>query len=417
MRFQAEGVTDVGRRRQGNEDGMLVNDDLGLLAVADGMGGHQGGEVASTTALDSLRTSIASGTAIREAIEAANDAVFARAAADPELSGMGTTLTAATLAPGNTLILGHVGDSRAYLLRDGEMRQVTEDHSLVEEMVRDGRLTREQAAHHPQRSIITRALGVDPGVDVDVEPIELQDGDRLLLCSDGLTTMVPQDQIEEILRGTPDPGVAADQLIDAANAAGGDDNITAVVADFVPDEEGAAPVAAAPPVAPPPTRAERRQARPRRRKVLRVALSVLPVLLILGIGFGATAWYARSNYFVGIDDSIVTVYKGLPDGLLIWDPTVEETTDIDADDLTEAQQSDLESGKRFSSKESADEYVARLQDSIDKQNQDDDTDTGGGGGDGGGQNRDDRQRNRNRASTTTTTTTTTTAPPPPAPGP
>ncbi|MGH9027716.1 MAG: Stp1/IreP family PP2C-type Ser/Thr phosphatase, partial [Acidimicrobiia bacterium] len=255
MQFQAQGITDVGRRRQGNEDGMLVNDDLGLLAVADGMGGHQAGEVASATALESLRASVASGMAIREAIEAANAAVFEKASGDPALAGMGTTLTAGTLAAGDTLILGHVGDSRGYLLRDGELRQVTEDHSLVEEMVRDGRITREQAENHPQRSIITRALGVDPAIEVDVSPVDLRDGDRILLCSDGLTTMVPEDAIAEILRREPDAHTAADRLIAAANAAGGDDNITAVVADFVPDR-GRVPVATAP-------------ARPRRRRAER----------------------------------------------------------------------------------------------------------------------------------------------------
>jgi PPM family protein phosphatase len=418
MRFEAEGVTDVGRRREGNEDGMLVNDDLGLLAVADGMGGHRGGEVASATALESLRASVASGMAIREAIQAANDAVLERAADDPALSGMGTTLTAGTLAAGDTLILGHVGDSRAYLLRDGELRQLTEDHSLVEEMVRDGRLTREQAEHHPQRSVITRALGVEAGVDVDVDPIDLQAGDRLLLCSDGLTTMVPADLIADVLTSEPDPGVAAGRLIQAANAAGGDDNITAVVADFVPDAAPAGrPVvpAAAAGAGAPLTRKERRRearkARPRRRRLVRALLIVLPVLAILGIGFAATAWYARSSYFVGLDGSTVTVYRGLPDGLLFWDPTVEETTDLEAGDLTEAQQSDLESGKKFSSKSDAEDYVARLEASVD--------DDGGGGGqqDDRRDQRNDRNRNRNqnrnRAGTSTTTTTTTA----PAPAP
>src|SRR5205823_12749379 len=145
------------------------------------------------------------------------------------LRGMGTTITAGTLAAGGTLILGHVGDSRAYLLHDGDLRRVTTDHSLVEELVRDGRLTAEEAAVHPQRSIITRALGVDESVDVDVYPIELAPGDRVLLCSDGLTGMVQADKIAATLRREDDPTRAATQLVDAANVAGGEDNITVVV--------------------------------------------------------------------------------------------------------------------------------------------------------------------------------------------
>ncbi len=157
---------------------------------------------------------------------------------------MGTTLTA-VVPDGNGVLVGHVGDSRAYLLRDGELRQLTTDHSLVEELVREGRLTEEQAAVHPQRSVITRALGVEDNVEVDVYPVPLLPGDRLLICSDGLTTMLRPDAISSLLRRESDPTRAANLLVDAANAAGGEDNITTIVIDV--EDDGADPFAPAPP--------------------------------------------------------------------------------------------------------------------------------------------------------------------------
>ena len=230
MRFVSGASSDKGQVRDGNEDAYVVDPRLQLFAVADGMGGHRAGEVASATALEALRAAVASGITIRDAVAAANRAVFSKAADDAELQGMGTTLTA--LIPQESgVTIGHVGDSRAYLLRDGELRQLTLDHSLVEEMVREGRLTHEQAAIHPQRSIITRALGVEATVEVDVYTLMLAPGDRLLLCSDGLTGMVQSTEIAAILRRESDPTRAANALVDAANAAGGEDNITTIVVD------------------------------------------------------------------------------------------------------------------------------------------------------------------------------------------
>ncbi len=199
--------TSAGSGPDGNEDAYLVDDAMGLIAVADGMGGHRAGEVASATALEALRAAINGGRPLRESIEDANDAVYTKSLTDTSLRGMGTTLTAGTLVAGGTLLVGHVGDSRAYLLHDGELRQVTNDHSLVEELVREGRLTADEAAVHPQRSIITRALGVDASVEVDVYPVELVPGDRLLLCSDGLTGMVQPDgpHAAALRREEPDP--------------------------------------------------------------------------------------------------------------------------------------------------------------------------------------------------------------------
>ncbi len=243
MKLVPGGATDQGMVRDSNEDGYVVDRRLQLFAIADGMGGHRAGEVASATALEALRASVASGTGIGDAITSANAAVFSKATDDESLSGMGTTLTA-LIPDADGVLVGHVGDSRAYLLRDGELRQLTTDHSLVQEFIREGRLTEEQAAVHPQRSIITRALGVEADVEVDVYPVRLRAGDRLLLCSDGLSTMLRNDDIAGLLRRESDPTRAANLLVDAANAAGGEDNITTVVVDV--EDDGADPFAPAP---------------------------------------------------------------------------------------------------------------------------------------------------------------------------
>jgi protein phosphatase len=226
--------TDVGRVRAGNEDSLLVSDDGRLIAVADGMGGHQGGEVASATAVATLRAEIGAGRSVEDAVVTANRAVLERADGDPALRGMGTTLTAG-IVTGSSLRIAHVGDSRAYLLRNGELRQVTVDHSVVAELIAAGELTEEEALVDRRRSMITRALGIDRDVAVDVVTVDLRAGDRLLLCSDGLTTMLRDPAIRTILTEATAPDAAATALVDAANAAGGVDNITVIVADVTED--------------------------------------------------------------------------------------------------------------------------------------------------------------------------------------
>ena len=374
LKLVAAGVTDVGRVRDGNEDDFLDQADrLGLVAVADGMGGHRAGEVASATALEALRAAVAAGEPLREAIEGANEAVLEKSESDRELQGMGTTLTAGMLGTDGSLTVGHVGDSRAYLIREGELRQITDDHSLVEELVRGGELTPEQAEVHPQRSIITRALGIDPRVDVDVYPIELHAGDRILLCSDGLTTMVRPEEIANILGREREPRRAAQLLVDAANAAGGEDNVTAVIVEAVevaedPEEAGpAAAVADGEDTTATDTHPPRRRRR-RGRTLLRVALWALPILLVLAVAFAFVGWYARSTYYVGVDRGRVTVFQGVKGGLLIWDPTVERRTTIDAENppLTGAQLQDIKDGKKFSSRGDADAYVRRLRQGVEE---------------------------------------------------
>jgi PPM family protein phosphatase len=224
-------ATDTGRVRDHNEDGYLVDRDLRFAAVADGMGGHRGGEVASATALDALHASFSQHGGLHDAVVAANDAVLDRAAADEGLRGMGTTLTVGVLGDDGTLLIGHVGDSRAYLLHDGAIARVTTDHSLVEELVASGELTEEEAERDPRRSMITRAIGLDADLDVDLVPVALEPGDRVMICSDGLTTMIGEDVIVEVLEREPNPDAAAQLLVDAANAAGGVDNITVLVLD------------------------------------------------------------------------------------------------------------------------------------------------------------------------------------------
>lgn len=246
LRFRAAAATDVGRVREHNEDSYLVDDTLGLVAVADGMGGHRAGEVASATALDALRVAFGAGSTIEAAVAAANDIVYEQSVADQSLRGMGTTLTAGALGVDGSLSLGHVGDSRAYLVRDGKLERVTTDHSLVDELVRAGELTEEEAEQDPRRSMITRALGLEPGVVVDLESVMLRDGDRILLCSDGLTSMIREDRIQEILTTEPDIEVAARRLIDAANEAGGADNITVLLVDIEDDGEPPPPEATMP---------------------------------------------------------------------------------------------------------------------------------------------------------------------------
>jgi serine/threonine protein phosphatase PrpC len=222
-------ITDTGRKRRHNEDAYVCEPPL--FAIADGMGGAQAGEVASRLAAAALReTRVAAGgeRRISDLIQAANRRVYDRSNSDPNTSGMGTTITVA-LVEDDTVAFGHVGDSRAYLIRDGRMEQITEDHSLVNELMKSGKLSPEEAVAHPQRSVITRALGTDPDVDADTFTIPAQSGDVFLLCSDGLTDMVDEDAIFDLFeRNRENLDSALKALVRAANRSGGEDNITVV---------------------------------------------------------------------------------------------------------------------------------------------------------------------------------------------
>src|SRR5436190_23893 len=399
MRLVVGAATDVGRIREINEDAYLVDEGMGLIAVADGMGGHRAGEVAGVTALEALRAAVRQGKPLREAIEDANGAVFDKSASHDDFRGMGTTLTAGTLAAGNTLIVGHVGDSRAYLLRDGEFRQLTTDHSRVQELVDDGRLTADEAAVHPMRNVVTRAIGMDSSVDVDVYPVQLELGDVVLFCSDGLTGMLQDDFVGAELRRESDPARVAMRLVDEANRAGGEDNITVVVVGVVdepPDRPDPKATVVAPAPTPAPEVVEEAPGEPeprarRRRGFLRALLWIIPVLVILGVAFGAIAWYARHNYYVAASLGRVAIYKGVSGGLLWFDPTLERRTALRIDDLRPSDAEDVRGERTFSSRSDAAAFVRRL---------------------------DERTTPPTTTTTTTTTTlvpTTTLAPPAPAP--
>jgi PPM family protein phosphatase len=318
--------TDTGRQRRANEDAYYVR--APVFVVADGMGGAQAGEVASRIAAEAFDRDLPSGPedALREVFESANREIHEHAAQDEAHAGMGTTLTAAIVAPErDEVAIGHVGDSRAYLLRGSKLERLTQDHSLVEELRRKGQLTDEQAEEHPQRSIITRALGPEAEVEPDIHTEPARAGDVYLLCSDGLTTMLGEERITQILRSATNLDAAVRALVDEANRAGGRDNITAVA--FRLEEVGApAPEVEHPTLVGPSAEAEglrgeevraaarAHDAKPRgRRRVLKGAVMVLAVLLILGaVGFGA--WYGnRQIWFLGTDGAgRVALYRGLP---------------------------------------------------------------------------------------------------------
>jgi protein phosphatase len=240
-------ASDTGKKRRRNEDSYVVAPPL--FAVADGMGGAQAGEVASKLAAAALEEtdpgSISGPEKVTSLIQEANRRVYERASSDPATSGMGTTMTVA-LVESDGVTIGHVGDSRAYLVRDGKLEQLTEDHSLVNELLKSGRLSREEAVMHPQRSVITRAVGTDPDVDVDAFTVSADAGDVFLLCSDGLTDMVGDDDILDVVeRNRDDLDRATKALVSAANRGGGEDNITVIAFAIVADGEETAQMPAA----------------------------------------------------------------------------------------------------------------------------------------------------------------------------
>jgi PPM family protein phosphatase len=347
------GRTDVGRQRSANEDAFVVAPPF--FAVADGMGGAKAGEVASQLAADAFSGEGESGEApeaqLSRILREANRRIYELAATDESRRGMGTTLTAAKVHD-SEVSLGHVGDSRAYLMRDGKLEQLTRDHSLVAELERSGQLTPEAAEHHPQRSIITRALGPEPDVDVDTYTLTGRDGDVYLLCSDGLTGMLSDADVAAILRGAESLDSAAEELVHAANQSGGKDNITVVLfrlgessdgADSAVPEETIAgtltaddvvtaeqpssgdaqvrPEPAAPPadaradmtmVQTPERRAPPRRGPRRRRRVRAVLRGLVALGVVAAVAAGLYA-LSRQVYFVGTNDAgLVTLYRGVP---------------------------------------------------------------------------------------------------------
>jgi serine/threonine protein phosphatase PrpC len=394
-------ATDTGLVRSVNQD--LAVETSTLFAVADGMGGHAGGEVASRLAADALAAAFSrqpTGSGLSEAVTEANSVVWQHSQENPELRGMGTTLTAVALVNEDghdVLALVNVGDSRSYRFHDGEITQITTDHSLAEEMVRTGELTEEEAAVHPHRHILTRALGVSTDVAVDIWRIQPVRGDRYLLCSDGLTNELGPAQISEVLSSVGDPKRAAELLVQAARTHGGSDNITVVVVDVVvgddDDEESAeatidavnadfaVPVSPDDEVADPaepypgsvveeiqPGRRERRRAKRRERRMARgrrlvtvrtLIFIILVAALVAGALF-AVRWYDTNSYFVGVTNNELVIYQGRIGGFLWYHPQEVERTGVTTADVPSTYLSALNSGVEESSVGAARDYVSNL---------------------------------------------------------
>jgi protein phosphatase len=396
-------ATDTGLVRSVNQD--LAVETSNLFAVADGMGGHAGGEVASRLAVDALSVAFGrqpTGAGLSEAVTEANTVVWQHSQDNPDLRGMGTTLTAVALVNEDgkdVLALVNVGDSRSYRFHDGELTQITTDHSLAEEMVRTGELTSSEASVHPHRHILTRALGVSSGVAVDLWRIQPVRGDRYLLCSDGLTNELSSDQITEVLGSVPDPRQAADLLVQAARTHGGSDNITVVVVDVVVGEEGdessptvaavssdfakplapvqgftpasddfVAPVVPVETEQPAPGRRERRRAKRRAKRMargrrlitFRTLLFVVLVAAVLAGAFFAVRWYDTNSYYVGIDNNELVIYQGRIGGFLWYHPVEVERTGVTTADVPAIYLPPLRAGVQESSVTSAQLYVKNL---------------------------------------------------------
>lgn len=397
MRTLVAFKTDVGRVREGNEDSVLIQDPV--FAVADGMGGHVAGDVASQTAIETITDGLASERALdpgnlAKLIKAANVAIWQKAQGDSTLRGMGTTCTV-VLVENSRIHIGHVGDSRAYLFRDGRLEQLTEDHTLVGRMVKEGRLQPEEAERHPQRNIITRTLGVDPEVQVDTSSVEVGDGDRIVICSDGLTSMLDAETITAALAEETEPQAAVDRLVEEANAAGGEDNVTVVIVEFHPGDgtvgnpsvaDAARQTTPTPAVTTPrvDTRPDELPdhftqavdvsavapsdvvAEPRRRsRVARAVVATILIVAVLAVGGVMVFRYAivENSYFVGVNgDGMVTIYQGLPDEVAgVTFKEEQEVSAIALTDLPEFLQSDVEQGIEADSLEDAKETVANLE--------------------------------------------------------
>ena len=387
--------TDTGRQRRGNEDAFYAR--APLFAVADGMGGAQAGEVASHLAVEVLEQGLPdAGGSVEERLRArvreANARIMASAQADDARAGMGTTLTVAYVGE-DDLTVAHVGDSRLYRLRDGAFERLTDDHSLVEELVRQGKLTPEEADEHPQRSIITRALGAEEGVEADSHTWAGRDGDVYLICSDGLTSMIPEAHVAQVLAEAPSLAGAGRMLIDAANDAGGRDNITVVLFRLEdvtagasapqetaehravarePEPESAAAAPAGAPatatVTAPVARKQPRPARPgaparRRRRRPRVPVGPILVLFLVACVILGAYYASQTVYFVGASkDGFVTVYRGLPydlpAGVHLYSSNYESGTPVD--ELTPAQKTTI-TAHALRSKDDAQDLVRQLE--------------------------------------------------------
>ena len=338
--------SDVGCVRTHNEDSYLVQSPL--FCVCDGMGGHAAGEVASSIAVETvarMAPKTADPAQLAAAVEAANAAIIEAAENGLGKPGMGCTATAAYIE-GNTIALAHVGDSRAYLVHEGTLIRVTRDHSYVEELVDAGEITADEARVHPNRSVITRALGSDPAMYADHFQLNIEEGDRLILCSDGLSSMIPDGEIEEIANQSSTAQICVDNLVDAALAAGGSDNVTVVVVDVVDDGR------------------MRDIMRRRRRNVIIALCAFVATFAIAGIVLAVSI---TNSLFLGEKDGHVAIYNGIPESFmgldLYW---LNDETAIELSNLPEDTQNRLRDGIPQASMDSARQTLSNYRKQIDE---------------------------------------------------
>jgi len=408
-------ATDAGQVRTSNEDQWWA--DGRVFAVADGMGGHQAGEIASELAIARIMAAFEepeeSADALAEAIDAANRQIFEASTTDPEQHGMGTTVTALALlqsADGSErLVVGNVGDSRTYRVRHGALEQMTVDHSYVQELVAGGHITAAEARNHPRRNIVTRALGIEPEIEVDSWTLDLHRGDRYILCSDGLVDEVPDDEILEIAVAHSDAQRAAQELVDAANAHGGHDNVTVVVVDVLDGDDPPPPpstpaaevdswnettaeipqvgdsddhsdagdlvtaativdgdqpaasndtVNSADSAGPTDIEATTEPTKRRRRSGLLTFVLGIGAAAVLVFGAAIFAAWARSGYFVDFDETDrVVVYQGQNDSVLWFNPTIRAVTGRTRATLDERSIELVEDRFRFDSLSAAEQFV------------------------------------------------------------
>lgn len=393
LNFVFAARSDVGLVRSTNQDSAYAG--AHLLVVADGMGGAAGGDIASSIAVGALVSLDGEAIgqddaleALKEAIAQAHTEIVARAKNDPELSGLGTTVTA-LLRAGNTVAMAHIGDSRAYLLRDGTLDQVTTDHSFVQHLVDTGRLSAADAEHHPKRSMLLRVLGdIDADVPVDISAREIRVGDRWLLCTDGLSSIISRPTLAKILKDVPDIGECADLLVALALAGGAPDNVTCIVADVIDVDQSArssAPSAVAQVVGAAAVKDEKAKSTPARERASKTPAAkaavltespseddkppsapmkwlharpwTLPVIAFVAVFAGTFSAYAwtQSQYFVGEHDGEIAIYRGIPQSLgpLHLSTLVTDDTGLSLDDLEPFEQETIRDTIRSSSLEEA----------------------------------------------------------------
>ena len=368
MKLKWGASTDVGMVRQQNEDSFLAEETL--FVVADGMGGHNAGEVASALAVTTLkagaRTGIDSVERFRELVQQANTAIYTASLDDSTQSGMGTTLTALSIVAGEEprVLVANVGDARTYMGRNGALTRLSVDHSYVQELVNEGIITPEEARVHPRRNIVTRALGIDRSVVVDVFSHLVRTGDRIVLCSDGLVDEVSDADIAVVLGQHSDPQDTAEALVMVANTAGGRDNTTVIVIDVLddisepvvlPTPDNTTPMEALAPM----------QLAPAKKSKVGMVLFWSALVAIVFSAITVIGVYGRSGYFIGFDSNDqVAIYRGRVGGILWFQPTIETQTSMSGEELPEDILRDVALNREFSSSSQASKYLALIRIAI-----------------------------------------------------